>query len=110
MARTKDRYKKSLNVNTEKEEVIYKAAIYTRLSQERKEAWREKSSSIEAQEIVCKNYATTENIKVVETYIDYEKTGTNFDREGYKQMMEDVRNRKINCIIVRDLSDLEENI
>lgn len=106
MARTKDRYKKSLNVNTEKEEVIYKAAIYTRLSQERKEAWREKSSSIEAQEIVCKNYATTENIKVVETYIDYEKSGTNFDREGYKQMMEDVRNRKINCIIVRDLSRL----
>ena len=37
--------------------VLYKAGIYTRLSSERKEEWREKSSSIETQVLCCKEYA-----------------------------------------------------
>ena len=47
MARTSKRYVEKANQQEQK--VIYKAGIYTRLSSERKEEWREKSSSIETQ-------------------------------------------------------------
>src|SRR5690625_399813 len=43
---------------------------------------------------------------LVKVYTDYEYSGTNFDRPGYIEMMNDVRNGFINCIIIRDLSRL----
>ncbi len=104
MARTSKRY---ASINDEQvEKVFYKAGIYTRLSNERKEQWREKSSSIETQILCCKEYALKENIKVLNTYTDYEYSGTNFERPGFQEMMRDIKERKINCIIIRDLSRL----
>lgn len=104
MARTSKRYAEKKDTQVQK--VFYKAGIYTRLSSERKEEWREKSSSIETQVLCCKEYALKENIKVVQTYIDYEYSGTNFERPQFQEMMQDIRDRKINCIIIRDLSRL----
>lgn len=104
MARTSKRYVEKANQQEQK--VIYKAGIYTRLSSERKEEWREKSSSIETQVLCCKEYALKENIKIVQTYIDYEYSGTDFERPQFQDMMKDIRDRKINCIIIRDLSRL----
>lgn len=104
MARTSKRY---VEVKEEqKERSIYKAAIYTRLSNERTEEWRAKSSSIETQVLACKEYAVNENIEIVSIYTDYEYSGTNFDRPEFQQMMADIKGRKINCIIIRDLSRL----
>ena len=104
MARTSKRYIQKAEDSTEK--VFYKAGIYTRLSSERKEEWREKSSSIETQVLCCKEYALKENIKVLNTYTDYEYSGTNFERPQFQEMMQDIKDRKINCIIIRDLSRL----
>lgn len=104
MARTSKRYVQKAENSTEK--IFYKAGIYTRLSSERKEEWREKSSSIETQVICCKEYALKENIKVLNTYTDYEYSGTNFERPQFQEMMQDIKDRKINCIIIRDLSRL----
>lgn len=104
MARTSKRYIQKAEDSTEK--VFYKAGIYTRLSSERKEEWREKSSSIETQLLCCKEYALKENIKVLNTYTDYEYSGTNFERPQFQEMMQDIKDRKINCIIIRDLSRL----
>ena len=104
MARTSKRYIQKAEDSTEK--VFYKAGIYTRLSSERKEEWREKSSSIETQLLCCKEYALKENIKVLNTYTDYEYSGTNFERPQFQEMMHDIRERRINCIIIRDLSRL----
>lgn len=104
MARTSKRYvKKDIQ---QEQKAIYKAGIYTRLSSERKEEWREKSSSIETQVLCCKEYALKENIKVVNLYTDYEYSGTNFERPQFQAMMQDIRDRKINCILIRDLSRL----
>lgn len=83
-----------------------RVGIYTRLSQERKEEWRNKSYSIEAQIGICQEYINKENMTLVKVYTDYEYSGTNFDRPGYIEMMNDVRNGFINCIIIRDLSRL----
>lgn len=104
MARTSKRYVEKKDTQVQK--VFYKAGIYTRLSSERKEEWREKSSSIETQVLCCKEYALKENIKIVQTYIDYEYSGTDFERPQFQDMMKDIRDRKINCIIIRDLSRL----
>ena len=39
-----------------------------------------------------------------ELYVDDGYTGTNFDRPGFKKMIEDIRLGLINCVIVKDLS------
>ena len=83
-----------------------RVGIYTRLSQERTEEWRNKSYSIESQVEICQEYINKENMTLVKVYTDYEYSGTNFDRPGYIEMMNDVRSGFINCIIIRDLSRL----
>ena len=95
-------------IKTEKIEAINssRVGIYTRLSQERREEWRNKSYSIESQIEICQEYAKKENMTLVKVYTDYEYSGTNFDRPGYIEMMDDVRSGFINCIIIRDLSRL----
>lgn len=104
MARTSKRYIEKKNEKTERK--VFKAGIYTRLSNERTEEWREKSYSIETQILSCKEYALKENIDVLEVYTDYEYSGTNFERPSFQNMMRDIRDRRINCIIIRDLSRL----
>ena len=46
---------------------------------------------------------------MIEEYADDGYTGTNFERPGFKRMMEDIKSGKINCIIVKDLSRLGRN-
>lgn len=46
---------------------------------------------------------------VVGCYTDKGKTGTNFDRDAFKRLMQDIRLGKINCIIVKDLSRFGRN-
>lgn len=82
----------------------YQAGIYTRLSQDRKEEYRDKSNSLVQQEEICLKAAYEKGIKVIRIYQDYEYSGTNFERPGFNEMMQDIRERKINCVIVKDLS------
>lgn len=91
---------------TQEEKSRFRAGIYTRLSNERSEEWRSKSFSIETQTIACKEYALKESIDIVEVYTDYEYSGTNFERPSFIRMMNDIKSRRINCIIIRDLSRL----
>ncbi|MDE7333443.1 MAG: recombinase family protein [Lachnospiraceae bacterium] len=42
-------------------------------------------------------------------YIDLGKTGTNFEREGFGRLMRDIRQHKINCVIVKDFSRFGRN-
>ena len=107
MARTKNRHLSHLETGTEDVKVMektYIAGIYTRLSQERKEDYRNKSNSLEMQEELCVKEADEKDIKVFRIYKDYEYSGTNFKRPGFIEMMEDIRIGRINCIIVKDMS------
>ncbi len=108
MARTKNRYLEN-NIKEEtatpkQSSITFKAGIYTRLSQDRKEENRDKSNSLLMQEELCIKVAKEKEIDVVKVYQDYEYSGTNFSRPAFKEMMEDIRAMKLNCIIVRDLS------
>lgn len=86
---------------------IYIAGIYARLSVEGDDR---KNESIETQVTIAKNFIETqEDIILYQCYTDLGKTGTNFSREGFQNMMQDVRQHRINCIVVKDLSRFGRN-
>ena len=107
MARTKNRYRQEtveeLSLQT------YRTGIYIRLSNERTESWRNKSHSLETQESLARNFAKEKGLIVTKCYVDYEYSGKTFNRPAYQDMMEDIKNGVINCIIIRDLSRLGRN-
>lgn len=86
--------------------IIY-AGIYLRLSVSR---FGTKTDSIENQRILIKQYVSQrKDIKIIKEYIDNGITGTNFLRSGFEKMLNDIKEGKINCIIVKDLSRLGRN-
>lgn len=103
------RQKKSSDVNTEIYN-FYHTGLYLRLSD--KDTNREKaySDSIENQRTFLMDYLKDKpDFCLTEVYIDDGKTGSNFKRDGFQKMIEDIKSRKINCIIVKDLSRLGRN-
>ncbi len=88
--------------------VIYKVAIYIRLSKEDVEKGFDESESITNQKSLLTEYV--QNLgwkyKLVDTYIDPGYTGTNFNRPDFQRMIRDIENGKVNMVITKDLSRL----
>ena len=108
MARTskKNKERAGLSVNV-KPSKMYSVGIYARLSVDANER---KNESIETQIEIAKTFISRQKDMVIfDCYTDIGKTGTNFEREGFERMMRDVRMRKIDCIIVKDLSRFGRN-
>lgn len=86
---------------------LTKAGIYTRISVPDGD---DVSESIANQIKITMNYINhSVDLEYVKTYTDDGYTGQNFDRPGFRQMMEDAKAGVINCIIVKDLSRLGRN-
>ena len=49
------------------------------------------------------------DIEITEVYTDNGTTGRTFEREAFQRMLSDIEARKINCIVVKDLSHLGRN-
>ena len=82
-------------------------AFYIRLSVEDN---KNRGNSIEHQQMLLKNFvAVNPEFQVVKTYIDNGKTGTNFERPAFQEMLQDIETGKIQCVIVKDLSRLGRN-
>ena len=82
---------------------IMRVAKYIRLSRE--DGDDRESESVENQRDIIDNYIQGHNELVeVGEYVDDGYTGTNFNRPGFKKMLEDIKNEKIDCIITKDLS------
>lgn len=84
-------------------------AIYLRLSLADSDLGadgKEESNSIESQRLLIRNYLQSheEIVGDVVEYKDDGYTGMNFDRPGFRQMIEDAKRGKIGTIIVKDLS------
>lgn len=80
-------------------------AKYLRLSSE--DGDKEESNSISNQRELIESYVSSHReINLAGEYVDDGYTGTNFDRPGFKRMIRDAQNGRINCIIVKDLSRL----
>ncbi|MCD8013687.1 MAG: recombinase family protein [Lachnospiraceae bacterium] len=84
-----------------------KAGSYSRLSRE--DGDKLESDSIRNQRDLISDYAARKGISIAEEYIDDGYSGTTFDRPAFQRMMEDVKKKKVNCIIVKDLSRLGRN-
>lgn len=83
---------------------IYNVAIYVRLSIEDK-YYKNGTDSLATQEEMALEYLKDKaDMKLYKVYSDNGETGSNFERQGFQDMMYDVYNGKVNCIIVKDLS------
>ena len=69
-----------------------------------------RSNSIENQKEYIEDYLHSKSeIKLVDFYIDDGYSGVNFDRPDFQRMLQDIKDKKINCVIVKDLSRLGRN-
>ncbi len=87
----------------------YICGLYCRLSREDvKNGKRDVSMSIENQQAILEKYVRdknlTENWNVFKIYVDDDFSGTTFNRPGFMEMMNHVREGLINCVVVKDLS------
>ncbi len=86
----------------------YQVGFYLRLSD--KETKDRDSESIENQFALLKDFIKNKpDFRLISTFTDDGKTGTNFQRSGFEQMMDEVRAGRINCIMVKDLSRFGRN-
>ena len=85
-----------------------KVALYLRLSRE--DGDKAESESISNQRELLADYLKEHpTLTAVEEYADDGYSGTSFERPAFKRMMEDAKRKKINCILVKDLSRLGRN-
>ena len=86
----------------------YKVAGYIRLSKEDK--IKDESNSVANQKAIINSYIKkNEDLELVDFYIDDGYSGTTFDRPGFKRMIRDITENKVNTIIVKDLSRFGRN-
>lgn len=79
-------------------------AIYMRLSKT-DETMREESNSISMQRILIRKYIASHfaECELME-YQDDGFSGTNFNRPGVQRLLEDARNERFDCVVVKDFS------
>ena len=83
----------------------YNVGIYIRLSQEDKDKkYESDSESVINQKELIRSYVKNNNFNLCGEYVDDGYSGTNFDRPGFQKMLEDIKQKKINCVVVKDLS------
>ncbi len=83
----------------------YKATKYVRLSYtDDKE--NESDSIINQKKLIDEFVKNNPDIEIVSERVDDGYSGIVFDRPAFKQMMQDIENGKVNCVIVKDLSRL----
>lgn len=91
----------------------YLCGGYLRLSKEDDDIAKSEtlqSNSIENQKEYIEDYLQSKpEIRVVDFYIDDGYSGVNFDRPDFHRMLQDIKDKKINCVIVKDLSRLGRN-
>ena len=87
---------------------IWNAAVYVRLSKE--DGDKIESDSITSQKDILSEYVKQkDDIKISDFYIDDGWSGANFERPAFSRMMSDIYAKKINCVIVKDLSRFGRN-
>ena len=88
---------------------VLKVGIYSRLSVDHDDR---KSESIENQIEIVKRFIKENNADtkrkidfvIHDIYIDRGISGTSFERPEFDRLMQDVKERTVNCVIVKDLS------
>ena len=82
----------------------YNCALYCRLSNE--DELEGESNSIKNQRDILERYAKENKLNVYDVYIDDGFSGTNFERPDFQRMVQDIKDKKVNMVIVKDTSRL----
>lgn len=110
MARTKNR---SIEGKIPVPHIVrWKLGKYIRLSKEDRNKGKDDSNSVINQKALLDDYYQhhMDEFKSVEQpYVDDGCTGTDTNREGFQKLLSDIYAKKINCVIVKDLSRLSRN-
>ena len=105
MARKANRFNAVASVQQTVETVSdksFRTGMYARLSTN---IASRQSDSIQTQIDIMRAYVKRHpELGDCREYVDKGFTGTNFDRPGFNSLMDDIRDGKINCILVKDLS------
>lgn len=88
--------------------IIWKVAPYIRLS---REDGNDISVSVENQKAELQAFLDNfnESYELVDWYSDDGYTGTDSNRENFQRLLNDIRSKRVNCVIVRDPSRLSRN-
>lgn len=114
MASNQLEFNKALKKNLNNVLIFY-VAIYVRLSKtDEGKSKEEQSRSISNQKEICMAFLNDlsetdrDVIKYVfiQYYVDDGFTGSNFDRPDFKRLKKDIEDKKINMVIIKDLSRL----
>lgn len=90
------------------EQRIYRAAGYVRLSLE--DSGRPGADTIESQMEMVRNYIEAQpDMEFTAMHCDNGHTGTSFSRPGFDSLMQDIKDGKADCIVVKDLSRFGRN-
>lgn len=90
-------------------ERIYQTAIYARLSVEDNNRAGDRESITMQRYMLEKFVSAQEDMRLCGIFCDNGETGTNFNRPDFERLMEEIRNRRIDCIVVKDLSRFGRN-
>ena len=92
----------------------YVAGLYTRLSNEKIEAGNtevlienedeRESGSISTQKAFLNSFCKENNIRIYDTYVDDGVSGATFDRPDFNRLIHDIEKKKVNLVLVKDLS------
>ena len=86
----------------------WNTTLYLRLSRE--DGDKEESNSISGQRDLIRDYMRKHpELKEYAVRVDDGFSGSSFDRPAFKEMMDDIKSGKTNCVIVKDLSRFGRN-
>lgn len=91
---------------------LWKLGKYIRLSKEDINRGKDDSNSVTNQKELLDDYCQQhidEFEHVEPPYVDDGCTGTDINRQGFQRLLADIYAKKINCVIVKDLSRLSRN-
>lgn len=104
MARTS----KYETINLSSAQPKWRVGLYVRLSRE--DGDKIESESVGSQKALLQKYADERpDMRVFDIYTDDGWSGTDFNRPAFQKMLKDAANKKINCVIVKDLSRFGRN-
>lgn len=98
-----------MNISSTVSKIKYLAGIYVRLSVE--DNGYKNGDSLQNQITFLVDYIENhcDDLQLINVYKDNGLTGTNFKREGWLRLIEDLKKERINCIVVKDFSRIGRN-
>lgn len=90
-------------------ERVYNTAVYARLSVEDNNRTGDRES-ITMQRYMLEKYVDAQaDMRLCGVFCDNGETGTDFERPEFERLMEGIRSRRIDCVVVKDLSRFGRN-